>query len=262
MIGEDWDEEMGEKDARLAIILLRSLKEWDQAELARATGIAPSQLSVYERGGRAVPRYILERVAAAADFPSSMLEPLLRALRAFRLAAQGGGSRADLVLDDMFYAELMVNIRKAVTPYVEELFADFSDEELSLIPAEEDRDAAAELWRSFQGCTPGERRLLVEDAGEYQSWALCERVAVASREEENPEQALELAQLAVEIAERIDGEAPWRQRVRGYALAHLSRAQRASGDLAGAEQTLARARQLWEEGEPGDPGLLSGEGLF
>jgi transcriptional regulator with XRE-family HTH domain len=258
MLGEEWDEERGEKDARLAIILLRSLKEWDQAELARASGIAPSQLSVYERGGRAVPRYVLERVAAAVGFPSPMLEPLLRALRAFRLAAQGE-TRADRMLGDLFYAELMVRIREAVAPILEELFA---EEEPIMVPVAEDRDAAEELWRNCQDCTPEDWLLLVEEAEEYQSWALCERVAAASRDEENPAQALELARLAVEIADRVPGEEPWRQRVQGYALAHLSRAQRANGDPAEAEKTLACAKQLWEAGAPGDLGLLNGEGLF
>jgi transcriptional regulator with XRE-family HTH domain len=113
MLAEDRSEERDEKDARLALILLRSLKEWDQAELAQAARIAPSQISVYEMGRRAVPRDVLERVAAVADFPSPLLDPLLRALRAFRLAARRR-SRADRVLGELFYAELMVNIRQAI----------------------------------------------------------------------------------------------------------------------------------------------------
>ena len=39
-------------DARLAAVLLRYLHGWDQAEMARAARIAPSQVSVYNRGGR------------------------------------------------------------------------------------------------------------------------------------------------------------------------------------------------------------------
>ncbi len=76
-------------ESRLALVLLRSARLWDQAELARAAGIAPSQLSIYERGERATPREVLERAAEATGFPGYMLDPLLWTIRAFRTVARG-----------------------------------------------------------------------------------------------------------------------------------------------------------------------------
>ena len=93
-------------ESRLALVLLRSARLWDQAELARAAGIAPSQLSTYERGERATPREVLERAAEATGFPGYMLDPLLWIIRAFRAVARGRAhpSRA---LAAVFAAEVL-----------------------------------------------------------------------------------------------------------------------------------------------------------
>jgi hypothetical protein len=70
------------------------------------------------------------------------------------------------------------------------------------------------------------------------------------------EQALEYAELAVEIARLAPGEEPFRQRLQGYAEAHLADALKAHGRPREAEAALGRARELWEAGAPGDPGWL------
>lgn len=126
-------------------------------------------------------------------------------------------------------------------------------------PAAGDRAAAAALWASMAECTPAERQMLVEELDEYQSWALCEQVAAESARKapDHPREALELAGLALLIAERIPGEPRWGLRVQGYAWAHVGNARRACDDPAGAEEALRLARQLWEAGATGDPGLLS-----
>jgi tetratricopeptide (TPR) repeat protein len=71
-----------------------------------------------------------------------------------------------------------------------------------------------------------------------------------------PKEALELAKLAVRIAELVPGTQAWRWRLQGRAGAALTNAYRVCSDLPAARKARARARKLWEDGEAGDPGLL------
>src|SRR6185436_21101677 len=63
--------------------------------------------------------------------------------------------------------------------------------------------------------------------------------------------------LAVRIAELVPGTQSWRWRLQGYAGAALTNAHRVCNDLPEARKARARARKLWDDGEPGDPGLLN-----
>jgi DNA-binding XRE family transcriptional regulator len=67
---------------------------------------------------------------------------------------------------------------------------------------EEARRRAAELWDRLRRHGPEERRALVREAAEFQSWALCERLCEESARvgSERPAAAVELAELAVEAA--------------------------------------------------------------
>jgi transcriptional regulator with XRE-family HTH domain len=116
------DADKNDPEARLALVLFRHSLLLDQREFARAAGIAPSQLSVYERGERPAPRPVLEKAALAADFPVELLDTLLRGLRAFRAAARGR-SRADGVFAAGMAAELIDLVQLAVDAIVEPLAA-------------------------------------------------------------------------------------------------------------------------------------------
>jgi transcriptional regulator with XRE-family HTH domain len=107
------DADKNDPESRLALVLLRSSRLWDQAELACAARIAPSQLSVYERGERATPRDVLERAAEAAGFPVYLLDTLLWTLRSFRTVARGR-LRPDRVLAAAFAAEMIAVAQEAV----------------------------------------------------------------------------------------------------------------------------------------------------
>ncbi len=129
-------------------------------------------------------------------------------------------------------------------------------------PAAEDRAAAAALWARLERRSAAERRVLVEELEEYWSWALSERIAAESlcQAPNHPGKALELADLARLVAEKVPGEALWRWRILGYALLFEANSRRACNDLPGADEALTRACALFEAGAPGDPGLLSGLG--
>jgi DNA-binding XRE family transcriptional regulator len=157
---------------------------------------------------------------------------------------------------------------------------------------EETRRRAAEHWARLRHYPREERLALVREAVEFQSWALCERLCEESAQvgAENPPAALELAELAVEVAlvARVDGtrapvpaglagtggrremavpRAPatwppdterWRDRLCGYAWAFVGKARRLAWDPAGAEEAFGRSRELWPAGAPGEASQLDG----
>jgi tetratricopeptide (TPR) repeat protein len=246
------DPDENDPASRLALTLFRESLLMEQGEFARKARIAPSQLSVYERGGRAAPREVLEKAAAAAGFPPELLDPLLWAIRSFRAAARGR-SRADRVYADGATAELIALVREAADAIL-----------VSLSPAARAADssrpftAEAEgetLWADLEPLTREERRMLVEELDEYRSVPLCVRVAAESlaRAANRPGEALELAELVLLIAERFPEDA----RLQGYAWTHVANGHRVCQDVPAARRALARARPLWEAGGAGEPGLLN-----
>ncbi len=97
--------------------------------------------------------------------------------------------------------------------------------------------------------------MLVEELEENWCGELIVRVAAESirKAPNHAQEALELAELALLIAERIPGGL----QLQGYAWAHVSNARRACNDLSGAEEAIIRAGRLWEAGSPGKPGFLN-----
>ena len=111
----------------------------------------------------------------------------------------------------------------------------------------------------------------------YRTLAVCELLIERSFEEgfEDPPRSVEIAELAILLAERLDAEHYGHavvQDLRARAWAYLGNARRISSDLLGAEQALAHAEALAEEGSA-DPleearlldlkaSLLSDQGWF
>jgi transcriptional regulator with XRE-family HTH domain len=225
-------------ESRLALVLLRSSRLWDQAELARAARIAPSQISVYERGERATPREVLERAAEAAGFPVYLLDTLLWTLRSFRTVARGR-SRPDRVFAAAFAAEMIALAQKTADMVLAPLAQ----------PSRPEPVDVAELWANLEGSTAAERRMLVDDLEESWSGELCLKVATESlRKAPDDPEALELAELALLIADRLPEQDPERRHLQGYIWAHVGRARRGQGDEPGAQKAFARSSELLDTG--------------
>lgn len=244
------DADKNDPESRLALFLLRHNRLWDQKELAQAARIAPSQLSVYERGGRPMPREVLERVAVAAGFPVYLLDPLLTGLRSFRAAARGN-SRPARIVGELLALEMMRLAQKAVEEILDSVAGTGH-------PDMADLDAKS-LWARLEDCTAAERRILVEELEEYWSADLCGWVIGESTRKavDDPREALDLAELALFIAERVPGDQASTLRLQGYAWAHLANARRTAGDSAGADEALANARDLGRSGASSDPSWLA-----
>ncbi len=120
------------------------------------------------------------------------------------------------------------------------------EQRVALIRLERDAapDLVAELLR-----LPREQR----EARRYQTLAVCELLIERSFEEgfENPPRSIEIAELAILLSERLDAEHYGHavvQDLRARAWAYLGNARRISSDLPGAEQALAHAETLAEDG--------------
>jgi hypothetical protein len=112
----------------------------------------------------------------------------------------------------------------------------------------DERAQAAALWHGLRETTPEQRRIRLHNDRRFHSWGLCEHLIDGSREagRQEPQRALELAELAVEIAQRLDGRRYGAERVadlRAVAWDALGNARRWLADLKGAAEALRCARQ-------------------
>jgi tetratricopeptide (TPR) repeat protein len=113
------------------------------------------------------------------------------------------------------------------------------------------------LWEGLKDIPHTRRLSLVQESHPFASWGLCELLCQRSRNEAkaNPGQAVELAELAVLVAETLtDGnpaEDRWLYQLRACAWAHLGNAFRVLGDLKRAESGFAVVDEWWGAGEEG-----------
>jgi transcriptional regulator with XRE-family HTH domain len=175
---------------RLLMVLLRYDLGWfERRQLAEALGIAPSLVSMWERGERRIPREAMDKAADQRGLPRQLLAPALRAHRSFRLAAQGKSRSRHTV--DLVVAFDLLPLLLETTDLV---LAPLRREKATA----EDPEEVEALWARLARRTPAERRLLVEEGEEYRTQALRERVEAESAAVamEQPRLARELAELA------------------------------------------------------------------
>jgi tetratricopeptide (TPR) repeat protein len=241
-------------DLGIVLSFLRSGQGWKQAHLAKAAGISPKILSDYELGWRNLTRERLEYLVAFLGLPAAAIDATLD-----RLAANRALARPPLGSEPFSTAPVI----EALAARVGTLAAGFARATLSMLTLEGEaliaRQRAEGHWDRLKKRAPADRRSLVKHGTKFRTWALCERVAVESIKQapNHPKESLELAELALLIAELLPAGQAWSLRVQGYAWAHVSNALRACNDLPKADEAIGRAWKLWEAGTPGDPGLLN-----
>jgi transcriptional regulator with XRE-family HTH domain len=228
--------------------LLRALSGKTQRQFGKDVGIDPSLVADFELGTGVPSREHLERMAAAVGLTVSYTEDALRFLDSLRKPRKRRGAGVEALLEGIargVHSEVEDSYRRLLTLRLPDA-----------LPQGEDRQRAGELFRRLEGLPQASRLAVVEVAEECQSWALCERVCEVSVREasRDVEQAAAWAHLAQKIAERVPGPEEWRNRLRGYAAAHVANVLRVSGDLGFSEITMEEAKCLWQAGS--DPATL------
>lgn len=244
----------------LTLIVLRSWLGWSKKQLAATLGFADEkQFSRYERGEKPLSRENLDSLAAALGYSPETLDALLFA---FRLVfPEEPEEHAEAVSPVALSAAELRRIDRAVMAVgwsVASAIRACLVQQKSAEKAEAARREAGELWQRLRATPRGERRELARTVPAFRSWALVVRVCEASVRvaAHRTEEALELADLALFIAEQSPGEESWRARLQGYAWAHVANARRVANDFAGADKAFARVWELWRGGADVDPALL------
>jgi transcriptional regulator with XRE-family HTH domain len=253
------DKKADKEDLRLAVTMLRALRGWSQSELATAAGLGASAVSRYESGAQEPSRRTFDRIAAAVGVRPMLVRSLLAWIRKARAEVMGG----------YFPGSLEEMIESSTVELAESLSAMLRQASVELgrsrdpngKPLEtETEQPGEELWARLENVSSEDRRFLIEELPELQSWTLCTFLCDKSLEagrNGNGAEALELAGLAVRIAELSLEAGGWKLRLKGYALAHLAAAHDAAGDRSAAEEIILRARAVWDAGAPEFPWELN-----
>jgi tetratricopeptide (TPR) repeat protein len=233
---------------------------WSEEELARALGVKPVLISGYERGSKKLSRERLEELLAVMGVPSEAADASLYALE-LALPAESAGSPVDPTP-----AQLRCIHRAAAVAgqQAAEATRKTLTENVRRLHAGRARCQAGKLWEALQALSSSRRRQAIEREEKFWTWAVAERLCAESvrAAAHRADVAVELAGLALRVAELVPETETWRSRLQGYAWAFVANARRVQGDLPGAEEAFLRSDHLWEVGTPTDPAFLDGSRLF
>lgn len=248
-----------ERNSRQVLVsVLAALKDVSYKELGAAAGIPLKRVSQHLRTGKLKDEDVFQRLLAATRCSEAEISIITGALEAL-------GQESDLSAKERAVIENGVeSIGRFYREELSELARLFRKVPQEGYPAPHDLDCdrwqAGELLvrlkRQDEVCRPA----IVRIGKDYQRWAMCERVCEASVREasRNVKRAAAWARLAGQIADRVPGPEEWRDRVKGYAMAHNANVLRVSGNLKAADTTLAEAKRLWLAGSDPDKVLDPG----
>jgi transcriptional regulator with XRE-family HTH domain len=242
------------------IYALRTSCDWTQEDLAKAMDMNVSVISDYEKGRRRPSSRVVHRAAAAVGATFEELRGILTYLGRMREAMESliplHTEKVEAVLEEAFTDTWVISgpLARAVLTGTKE-GKKLSLERLSVAP-----ELGYLLLDRLERHRMEDRKRLVDAVESYRSWDLCELLCEESRDaaEEGEDASLELADLALYIAERIPGGEELRACAQAFAWAHLGHARRQLGDRTGAEEALARFRELWHPEASLRPLLLDG----
>jgi transcriptional regulator with XRE-family HTH domain len=240
----------------LALIYLRSKRGWAQKELADRHGFTTyRQLSRYETGDRPLSRETLDGLAASLGHSPEAVDALLFLHSLVTPPERGAPSPVALTAEEL---EKIDRTAMAAGWSMAEDVREGLVARKRRLKAESARRDAGTLWARLKAHPRQARRGLVAASPELQNWALAERVCEASvrAAADNPQEALDLADLGLFIAGRVEGGEDWRRRLEGYVWAHVANARRVANDISGADEAFVRAWDLWRAGGDSEPRLL------
>lgn len=113
----------------------------------------------------------------------------------------------------------------------------------------QERQDAGRLWHALEGHPPARRQVMIRNDRRFQTWGLFECFQQRYRQllDDDPEAALEAAELSWIIAQTLDHSVYGEERVHDFqssALVALGNARRTMGDLEGAKVALDQAQAV------------------
>jgi transcriptional regulator with XRE-family HTH domain len=238
-----------------ALVILRVIRGWERDELARATAVSEEAIGNYERARTKPSLPVLDRLLEGLGFPRAVFERCVAFVESAREASRLHlGTGEDAMRAQA--GEIAARHARLAEEYARLRLGEVSAAARLLMS----RSLAPAAWAVLATCSDQARRGLVQHVPELQTAGLCELVCDESLKAagDSAERARRLAELAIEVAERVGGPEGWRSRLLGYADFHLANFLRVNGnDLPAAAEALERARERWNAGAADDPGLLN-----
>lgn len=241
------------------LLQLRRQAGWTQRRLERAAGLSRGTLTLYEKGKRTIPRPLLNRIALTLGHTVEAVDRALVGLAQIP-APETPGAETPASLSSAERSVVEAAAGQTARRAAETVRAGLS---LRLVQdrLRRERQTAGKLWEQLCRLpTHQARRDRVASDPRFRLWALCERLCDESihAAAHDADQARELADLALKVAEGTSGSNPWRCRLQGYALAFVGNSLRVGGDLLAADAAFHRSGEFWEAGDAATPTPLDG----
>ena len=239
---------------------LRFANGWSEQELARAARARTGLIGLYEWGRQELTREQLEELLAVIGVPPETIDAALHTL-AVAFPSEGPGSPVDPTPEQR--RSIQQTAAEASRGAAEAAREKLTGKVRRMLAASA-RRRADPLWLELQRLPAERRRSAVETNRKYWTWAFAERLCAESvrAAAHRADVAMELAGLALRVAELSPGSDAWRSRLQGFVWGFVANARRVKGDLPGAEEAFLRSDTLWEAGAPGDPGVLDASRLL
>jgi tetratricopeptide (TPR) repeat protein/DNA-binding XRE family transcriptional regulator len=225
---------------------------YEDKDLGRALGVARKVLNNKLKGWQKLTPEEVDALLASMGLPPAAALDVSLFFGSWVQAAQRPAEPLDPEQEDLRRCEQAaglfgLHVAKAVLPAMVR--------ELRAKRIARDRRRAAQRGPLLLRLeTAQERRERIEDAEDYQTWALVEWLAQASvrAAADKPARAVELAELALFLVPLVPGPEHRRKRLEGFATIHLANALRVLNDLDAADAAVERAWAAWKAGAADD----------
>lgn len=239
-----------------ALTSVRTALGWTKARLARLAGFAETLLGPYERGEK-LTRETADFLVGLLGHPPEAVDVLLFAHRLifFPEAAEEAASPVTLTPEERqrINRATLAAGWAAAEAVLAELIRRKKKEKADAALA-----AARKPWERLKAASMEDRRDRIIELPELRRWPLavlaCEASVRAAAHDAR--KSLELANLALFIAERVQEPESWRRRLEGYCWAHIANSLRVANKHAEADQAFAHGWELRQAGADSDPDLL------
>lgn len=253
-------------DLGLTLTFLRWLKNWQQEDLAAASGVRLDSIQAIEQGRRRQPTLkTLGPLVAALGVDLSTVEAIVALVRRFRgrqgchAVAEASGAMSATIVDSLAWGDPKTAVARTIGDLLHQAI-DSGPRMTASVSRQTVRARAAGLWALVGNLSGDSLRRLVDEIGTFQTVEFCEllcdrSVAAAG---DSATEAIRLADLAVRVSHRVSGTDGFHSRITGYACVHLENGRRVAGDdIPSAAQAFEQSLGLWHAGAADDGGLLN-----